>query len=334
MRIRTMLKDPKVASIPLFLGTVALEAWYVNRQPTRGPIPKGDSAPASDQQLELDELVPDHEPLKPLVGYRWEDAAASVAMGAGSLALNVAYDRVWHRLERRLYDRRIIDVGSGPLGWAVAIVGWDFLYYWEHRASHRVRLFWANHVNHHSSEYYNLTTALRQPWSDYLTRWFFSPLALLGVTPAVHTGAAGLNLLYQYWIHTEAIDRCPDPIEGAFNTASHHRVHHGSNTQYLDKNYGSIFIIWDRLFGTFEPERERPRYGLTKNITTFNPVRIATHELAAVGRDVRRAATWRDRFRAVFSPPGTKIRFKAAPAVRATPAPTVDTEQPQLVPVN
>lgn len=309
MRIRSLLKDPKFGSIPLFLGTVALEAWYLKRQPTRGPIPRPDG-PGLGAQQQFAALEPQHEPLKPYVGYRAEDAAASLAMGTGSLALNMVYDQMWHRIERRLYDKRLVDVGSGPLGWVVAVVGWDFIYYWEHRASHRVRLLWANHVNHHSSEYYNLTTALRQPWSDYLTRWFFLPLASVGVTPGLHQTAAGLNLLYQYWIHTEVIDRCPAPVETALNTASHHRVHHGSNQQYLDKNYGSIFIIWDRLFGTFEPERERPRYGLTKNIHTFNPVRIAFHELIAIGRDVRRAATWGDRLKAVFAPPGTKVRFQ------------------------
>ena len=155
---------------------------------------------------------------------------------------------------------------------------------------HEVRLLWANHVTHHSSERYNLSTALRQPWSGFLMSWVFLPMPWLGI-PAHHVAKAGqLNLLYQYWIHTEAIDRLPKPVEAVFNTPSHHRVHHGANPQYLDKNYGGILIVWDRLFGTFEPEVRRVKYGLTKNIHTYNPIRIGYHEFVDIARDVRCAA--------------------------------------------
>ena len=138
-------------------------------------------------------------------------------------------------------------------------------------------------------ERYNLSTALRQPWSGFLTSWVFVPMPLFGI-PDHHVAKAGqLNLLYQYWIHTEAIDKLPAPIEAVFNTPSHHRVHHGANPQYLDKNYGGILIVWDKLFGTFEPEVRRIRYGLTKNIHTFNPPRVGYHEFVDIARDVRRA---------------------------------------------
>ena len=169
---------------------------------------------------------------------------------------------------------------------SVAMVAWDFLYYWDHRWMHEVRLFWANHVTHHSSERYNLSTALRQPWSGFLTSWVFLPMPLFGI-PAHHVAkAAQINLLYQYWIHTEAIDRLPKPIEAVFNTPSHHRVHHGANPQYLDKNYGGILIVWDKLFGTFEPEVRRIKYGLTKNIHTYNPIRIGYHEFVDIAHKV------------------------------------------------
>ena len=164
---------------------------------------------------------------------------------------------------------------------------------------------WAVHEVHHSSERYNLSTALRQPVADALgTALPYGLLCLLGVPPRAVATARGVNLIYQFWIHTEAIDRLPEPIELVFNTPSHHRVHHGSNRQYLDKNYGGILIVWDRLFGTFEKEVRRVRYGLTKNIDTFNPVSIGYHEFVDIARDVRSATSTRDRVRYVLGRPG------------------------------
>jgi sterol desaturase/sphingolipid hydroxylase (fatty acid hydroxylase superfamily) len=184
------------------------------------------------------------------------------------------------------------------------MVAWDFLYYWDHRWMHEVRLLWANHVTHHSSQRYNLSTALRQPWSPFLTAWVFAPMPLLGFPTRTTTRAGQLNLLYQYWIHTEAIDRLPAAAERVLNTPSHHRVHHGANRQYLDRNYGGILIIWDKLFGTFEPELRRVKYGLTKNIHTFNPLRIGYHEFVDIARDVRRASGWRAKLGHVVGRPG------------------------------
>ena len=225
-------------------------------------------------------------------------------MGVGNLVINALADVALHRFDERVRSHRIIDVGTGPAGWLVAMVGWDFIYYCEHRLSHEVRLFWANHVTHHSSERYNLSTALRQPWQGYMGHWMYAPLPLVGVRPHMHLMAGSLNLLYQYWIHTEVIDRMPRWFEVVLNTPSHHRAHHGSNPQYLVKNYGGILILWDRLFGTFEPEVEPVTYGLTKNIESFNPLTIAYHETLDIIRDVRRSRTWRERFTRVFGPPG------------------------------
>lgn len=203
-----------------------------------------------------------------------------------------------------LWNLTPLDLGSGLLGWTVALVGKDLGYYAFHRASHENRFLWAAHVVHHSSQRYNLSTALRQSWTP-LTSWiFYAPLVLLGVNPAILIMSGSINLLYQFWIHTEAIDRLPRPIEHVFNTPSHHRVHHGSNPQYLDKNYGGILILWDRWFGTFEPEVEPVRYGLTRNIETFNPLRIATHEYADLFRELRHDRSWGDRARRLWHGPG------------------------------
>ena len=163
---------------------------------------------------------------------------------------------------------------------------------------------WAVHVAHHSSERYNLSTALRQPVADSITIAIpYSLLALLGVRPALIEQARGLNLIYQFWIHTEAI-RTIGWLERVLNTPSHHRVHHGSNRRYLDRNHGSILIVWDRLFGTFEPETDQVVYGLTKNIDTYNPARIATHELVDIARDVAGAESWPDRLSYLLRGPG------------------------------
>jgi sterol desaturase/sphingolipid hydroxylase (fatty acid hydroxylase superfamily) len=206
---------------------------------------------------------------------------------------------------RKMYDRRVLpDLGTRPLAVAAAILGWDFIYYWNHRFMHESRYMWAIHVVHHSSERYNLSTALRQPVADALGTFVpYGLLGLLGLRPEVIETARGVNLIYQFWIHTEAIGKL-GPLEGILNTASAHRVHHGSNRQYLDRNHGSILIIWDRLFGTYEPEDERVVYGLTTNIDTFDPVRIATHEYVDMAHDVATATSWHDRLSYVFRGPG------------------------------
>lgn len=222
-------------------------------------------------------------------------AAAGVAAGAAWSARTAG---------KRLFDRNDRDLGAGPLAVAGAILGWDMIYYWNHRMAHESRYLWAMHVVHHSSERYNLSTALRQPVVDALTMSVpYGALALLGFRPSVIETGRGVNLLYQYWIHTETIGKL-GPVEEVFNTASHHRVHHGSNRQYLDRNHGSIFIIWDRLFGTFEREDEPVRYGLTKNIDTYNPLKIAVHEHTDILRDVAASTTWKDRLQFVFRGPG------------------------------
>jgi sterol desaturase/sphingolipid hydroxylase (fatty acid hydroxylase superfamily) len=227
-----------------------------------------------------------------LLGYERTDSRTSLAMGMGSLVVN----GIWRFAEVLILGAAAALVPwelHGWSAWAVGLLGVEFFYYWDHRAGHEIRLLWAAHVIHHSSQKYNLSTALRQTWTGEYTVLFFLPVALLGVPVEIILAAWSVNLLYQFWIHTEAIDRLPRWFEFVFNTPSHHRVHHGSQAQYLDRNYGGVLIVWDRLFGTFEPEGERVIYGLTKNLDTFNPLRVATHEYVALYRDVRAAGSWR-----------------------------------------
>ena len=183
------------------------------------------------------------------------------------------------------YEHRIFDLGTGAAAWLLLFFAEDLCYYWFHRVHHEVRFFWAAHVNHHSSRHYNLSTALRQSWTTPLTGpIFWVPLALLGFHPFMILTAQAVSLIYQFWIHTELIGRL-GPLEWVLNTPSHHRVHHGSNVEYLDRNYGGILIVWDRLFGSFEPERAAVDYGLTKNIRSFDPV---PDRVPRVARDVPR----------------------------------------------
>ncbi|MGY4103162.1 sterol desaturase family protein [Nocardia sp. R16R-3T] len=192
--------------------------------------------------------------------------------------------------------------------WVLGLVVTDLCYYWAHRADHRVRLLWTAHSVHHSSQYFNLSTAIRLPWvhpAASIVRGFaWVPAALLGLPAWMIFLLQTIGLLYQFPIHTQRIRTLPRPIEFLFNTPAHHRIHHGSNQPYIDKNYGGVFIVWDRLFGSFAAETEPIRYGLTKNIDTDNPLRVNYHELGALISDVRHANTWRGRLGYVFGPPG------------------------------
>ncbi len=237
-------------------------------------------------------------------GYETKDTLASLAMGVGNVIVSLGA-KAWAFV---IYaGAASFSVAQIDFSWwtvPVLLLSEDFCYYWFHRVHHEVRIFWAAHVNHHSSTRYNLSTALRQSWTTPLTGpIFWAPLAIIGFEPAAILFAQSISLLYQFWIHTELIDRM-GPLESFLNTPSHHRVHHGRNVRYLDRNYGGILIVWDRLFGTFEPEAEAVDYGLTKNINTFHPVKIAFHEWAAMGRDAKNAQTWRDSVSYILQPPG------------------------------
>lgn len=239
--------------------------------------------------------------------YDAKDTAGSLAMGIGNVIVGIVGKVVVFGTYSLVYQFRLFTIDMTQMwAWVLLFFADDFSYYWFHRISHTSRYFWASHVVHHSSQKYNLGTALRQTWTGTLTGsflfWIWLPL--VGFSPVAVMTMQAISLLYQFWIHTEFIRKLPTPIEFIFNTPSHHRVHHATNLAYLDKNHAGVLIIWDRLFGTFEAETERPVYGLTKNLTTHNPIRIAFNEWVEIGRDIRRAGSVRNAFNYLFGPPG------------------------------
>ena len=240
--------------------------------------------------------------------YTRRDTRASLTMGVGNVLINAAIGGMVLWSFDAVHRVALFDFGFGWTAFVACFFAEDLAYYWFHRVSHERRWFWASHVVHHSSQRYNLSTALRQTWTGKLTLGFvfWLPLVFVGFQPGMVLFFMATSLLYQFWIHTEAIDRLPVPLELVLNTPSHHRVHHGANPRYLDANYAGVLIVWDRLFGTFTPEldAEPVRYGLVKNIDTYNPLRIAFHEWIAIGQDVRHARSWNERWMYLFGPPG------------------------------
>ena len=187
----------------------------------------------------------------------------------------------------------------------------DFWRYWAHRIAHENRFWWATHVTHHNSEKYNWSVSFRLSWTQHIKIIFFIPVALAGFHPVVFFICHQIAVLYQFWIHTEYINKLPAVIEYFFTTPSHHRVHHASNQKYLDKNYGSTFIFWDRMFGTFMPEEERPEYGLTKQIKSYNPITLNFHEWADIVKDVRNSKSLKEAYAMLFSRPSELEEVKA-----------------------
>ncbi|UXA15894.1 sterol desaturase family protein [Mycobacterium sp. SMC-4] len=294
------MREPVLFAVPFFLLLLAIE-WTAARK--------------------LEHLADADRPGRG--AHLTRDSWASVSMGLVSMLTMSA----WKFLALLGYAAIYTYVAPWQLSatqwytWVIALVGVDLLFYLYHRMAHRVRLVWATHQAHHSSEYFNFATALRQKWNNSGEILMWLPLPLLGVPPWMVFFAFSISLIYQFWIHTERIGTLWRPIEFLFNTPSHHRVHHGMDAEYLDKNYGGILIIWDRLFGTFQPETFRPHYGLTKPVGTFNIWKLQTHEYVAIGRDVRGARRLRDRLGFVFGPPG----WQPAPAPASKPATTLTT---------
>jgi sterol desaturase/sphingolipid hydroxylase (fatty acid hydroxylase superfamily) len=236
------------------------------------------------------------------------DTLTSLALGLGSTVAGVLTGGAVFALATAVSRFRLFDIGWDWYWFVLAFVLDDLAYYCFHRSAHRVRWFWASHVVHHSSQHYNLSTALRQTWTGFFSLAFLFrlPLFLLGFPPAMVFFVAGLNLVYQFWIHTEAIGRMPRWFEAVMNTPSHHRAHHATNPRYLDSNYAGVFIVWDRLFGTFVAERDddRPRYGIVRDLGSFNILWAALHEWIGIARDLRTAPGWRARAGYLLRPPG------------------------------
>ncbi|NBB15895.1 sterol desaturase family protein [Caulobacter sp. SLTY] len=246
---------------------------------------------------------------KAKAAYEPRDTATSLMMGLGSNIAGLLTGAVVIAAVVGVWQFRIFDIPmTAWWAWVAIFFLEDLTYYWFHRLSHERRFWWASHVNHHSSQHYNLATALRQTWTGGIagTWLLWLPLALIGFPPAMIAIQKGISLVYQYWIHTEAIGKMPRWFEAVFNTPSHHRVHHARNPRYLDANYAGILIIWDKLFGTFIPEtdEEPPRYGLVKNLGDFNILRVAFHEWIGIGKDLMTARSPREVLGYLFGPPG------------------------------
>lgn len=205
------------------------------------------------------------------------------------------------------YHHRLFDIAPGPLAFAATLLGVEFCFYWMHRASHRMRWFWAAHVVHHSSSRMNFSTAMRQNATNIFNgNWlFYVPLAWLGFNPVWIGVAFALSLVYQFFIHTTLVGRLPRPIEFLFNTPAHHRVHHGRNPGYIDRNYGGIFIFWDRLFGTFvdEDAQDPPVYGITRPVPERGLLALWTHEYVDLFRAMTRPGPLRQRLAHLWRPP-------------------------------
>jgi sterol desaturase/sphingolipid hydroxylase (fatty acid hydroxylase superfamily) len=241
-----------------------------------------------------------------VTGYSFRDARTSILMGAGSIFFLTVFKVGTFFVYSAIFTH--LAPFSLPTDtwwyWVLLLVGLDLAYYFQHRFVHRVNIGWAAHQAHHSSEYMNFATALRQKWNPWFEFFFWLPLPFLGFAPWTLYVAFSINLVYQFFVHTETVRTLPRPIELVFNTPSHHRVHHGSDPEYLDKNYAGILIVWDRMFGTFQPERHRPTYGLTKPVNTYNLLRLQYGDYATIARNVRQAVRWRDRLGYLFGPPG------------------------------
>ncbi len=269
------LPDVVQWAIPGFIALILLEMWIVKRRdPTR---------------------------------YEPNDTRTSLLLGFGSTIAGALTGGIVFTLAMAIYQHRLFEIGFVWWAWPLCFLLDDLAYYAFHRTAHRVRWFWASHVIHHSSQHYNLTTALRQTWTGFFSLAFIFrlPLFLIGFHPVLVFFCAGLNLVYQFWIHTEAIGRLPRWFEAVMNTPSHHRVHHATNPRYLDANFAGVFIIWDRMFGSYVPEREdeRPRYGLVHQLGSFSVIWAAFHEWVGIARDVI-AAPWRAKLGYAFGPPG------------------------------
>ncbi|RYE04049.1 MAG: sterol desaturase family protein [Sphingomonadales bacterium] len=240
--------------------------------------------------------------------YEPKDTLTSLALGTGSTVAGALTAGLAFAMAMWVWQYRIFEIDYAWYWFVLAFIVDDLAYYVFHRMAHRVRWFWASHVIHHSSQHYNLSTALRQTWTGFISLGFLFrlPLALIGFPPPMLVFVAGINLIYQFWIHTEVIQKMPRWFEAVMNTPSHHRVHHATNARYLDKNYAGVFIVWDRMFGTFTPERDddKPRYGIVKNLGSFNLLWAAFHEWVGIAKDVWAAPTLAAKWNYIAKPPG------------------------------
>jgi sterol desaturase/sphingolipid hydroxylase (fatty acid hydroxylase superfamily) len=268
--------NPTVIAIPLFALLIGIEAWLVIRE----------------GQENFDR----------------KDTWTNIFIGLMSVVWGALFGLITGYFYLMIYE---IVPYKMPMNawwaWVILLFVDDFAYYWFHRLSHEIRFFWNFHVVHHSSSQYNLSVAVRQSWFGGVAHWiFYLPVALLGFPLWAFATMHGLNLIYQFWIHTKLVGKLGF-LENILNTPSHHRAHHGINNQYLDKNYAGIFIIWDRMFGTFVEEIETPRYGIITPLTSYNPLWINSHAWTETWAAMRARRTMRGKLRCVFGAPAMEF---------------------------
>lgn len=237
--------------------------------------------------------------------YRFNDFVANMGCGIGSQIVGAFTKAGIFAIYLAVYDNwRLFTLENSVLTWIVTFLLIDLLYYWFHRLSHEINFLWAAHIVHHQSEEYNLSVALRQSWWQGLfSFWFYIPVAMLGVHPLTIVTVGAFVTLYQFWIHTKALGKL-GPLEWLFNTPSHHRVHHGSDPKYIDRNHAGTLIIWDKIFGTYQEEEEEPTYGITTPINTWDPLKANFHYYQDLFRWARQARNWKDKVRFFLKPPG------------------------------
>lgn len=275
--------------------------------------------------------------------YRLPDAIANLSCGITSqlsgLFLKIfaigIYQVLFENFAFFSWNLQTMPAGGKVLYWLVLFLLVDLAYYWAHRMSHEINLFWGGHVVHHQSEEYNLSVALRQSSLQVVWTFAFSlPIAFLGFDTLHFALVSALNTLYQFWIHTETIGKM-GWFEYVFNTPSHHRVHHGRDPKYIDKNHAGSLIIWDKMFGTFQPEEEKPTYGITKPINSWNPVFANVSHYVEMAHDLKRIPKWYDKFRYLFKKPGWLPDYlggyRPAPAVDKSTYKKYDTPAPALL---
>lgn len=265
--------------------------------------------------------------------YRLNDAISSLSQGLLSQVVAVCTQIFQIGLYAMFYahfaPRHAAAFWQTPGGWVAAVVFFDFCDYWLHRVSHRSAIFWAAHIVHHQSQCFNFSTALRQESAYALLGWmFYLPMALAGVPPTVYAVAGLVVLLYQFWIHTELVGRL-GWFDRVFSSPSNHRVHHAVNDRYIDKNYGAIFVLWDRLFGTFEPETEPCVYGTRTPLNSWDPGWAVLQGYWHLLRHAMRLPRWRDKVRALWAPPGWQPH---APPTAAFDVHTVQPYDPPMTP--
>lgn len=269
--------SPTMIAIPLFALMIALEALWARHK-------------GSDEFSDT------------------RDTWGNILLGFGSVAWNLLFGLFIGVIYVAAYELAPYKFPAEAWWtWAILFFVDDLAYYVFHRVSHESRLFWNFHVVHHSSERYNLSVAVRQSWFSGLLHWiFYTPVMLLGFAPWMFAVMHGFNLIYQFWIHTRFI-KTLGPLEWVLNTPSHHRVHHGVNNPYLDKNYAGVLIIWDRLFGSFIPETEEPRYGIIKPVRSYNPLWINTHAWVEMWHAIKRQPTLSGKLKCIFASPNMDL---------------------------